>query len=273
MTQPGFDEHAGLRIDAGGISWHAIASGPPSGRVVLLLHGFPEHAESWRRQLEPLASFGFRAVAADLPGYAGTDDPDGYSLTRIGELVGALASELGGVHLVGHDWGAIISCAVAARWPTAVRSVAIACGPHPAAFAWSLRSPLQIAKSWYVGAFLLPGTARLLGARRGALARRLFKNAVSDLSDVGDMQRALAYYRTNLNPVRLGRHVIGHVEQPALIIHARRDRYLSQGLLRRSADFFDDLRAFEVIDSGHFVHRERSAEFNRVLLDFLGAVR
>ncbi|TMA49350.1 MAG: alpha/beta hydrolase, partial [Deltaproteobacteria bacterium] len=45
--------------------------GPP----VVLCHGFPELAYSWRHQLPALAAAGFRAIAPDQRGYGGTDCP------------------------------------------------------------------------------------------------------------------------------------------------------------------------------------------------------
>ena len=46
-----------------------------TGTPVILLHGFPEGAYSWRKQLPALAAAGFRAIAPDQRGYAGTDAP------------------------------------------------------------------------------------------------------------------------------------------------------------------------------------------------------
>jgi pimeloyl-ACP methyl ester carboxylesterase len=83
------------------------------GPAVVLCHGFPEIAYSWRRQLPALAAAGFRAVAPDQRGYGGTERPpavtdyDIHYLT--GDLVGLLDA-LGVERAVfaGHDWGGIV---------------------------------------------------------------------------------------------------------------------------------------------------------------------
>ncbi|MEU4741965.1 alpha/beta fold hydrolase, partial [Actinosynnema sp. NPDC023658] len=51
-------------------TFDAIATGPTTGRKVLLLHGVPECGIEWRHQLRALAAHGYRAVAPDLRGYS-----------------------------------------------------------------------------------------------------------------------------------------------------------------------------------------------------------
>lgn len=84
------------------------------GPLVILLHGFPELWYSWRHQLPALAAAGYRVVAPNQRGYAGTDAPesiDAYSrLQLVGDLIG-LVKVLGEqtATLVGHDWGAAVT--------------------------------------------------------------------------------------------------------------------------------------------------------------------
>ena len=52
-----------------GIRLFCLEAGPRDGPLVLLLHGFPELAYSWRHQVGPLGAAGFHVVAPDLPGY------------------------------------------------------------------------------------------------------------------------------------------------------------------------------------------------------------
>jgi len=86
-----------------------------SGRCVVLLHGFPELAYTWRHQLLPLAAAGFHVVAPDLRGYGRSvstpvnydDDVLPYSLmNRVSDVLG-LVRALGYERVaavVGHDW-------------------------------------------------------------------------------------------------------------------------------------------------------------------------
>ena len=60
-------------VSANGTRFHVAEAG--DGPLVLLLHGFPEFWWTWRQQLVSLPAAGFRAVAADLRGYGGSDKP------------------------------------------------------------------------------------------------------------------------------------------------------------------------------------------------------
>ncbi len=59
-----------LRITAGPHTFDALACGPADGEAVLLLHGWPEFADSWRAVLPALGAAGYRAVAVDQRGYS-----------------------------------------------------------------------------------------------------------------------------------------------------------------------------------------------------------
>lgn len=81
-----------------------------AGFPVVLCHGFPELAFSWRHQLPALAEAGFRAIAPDQRGYGGTDKPTdvtAYDIRHLtDDLVGLLdALELDRAIFCGHDWG------------------------------------------------------------------------------------------------------------------------------------------------------------------------
>jgi len=83
------------------------------GPAVILLHGFPELAFSWRHQLPALAIAGYRAIAPDQRGYGQTDCPNHVDDYRIQELVGDIKGLLDSLDLpsatfIGHDWGALL---------------------------------------------------------------------------------------------------------------------------------------------------------------------
>jgi pimeloyl-ACP methyl ester carboxylesterase len=107
------------RVDVNGVTLHILEAGfgAPRKPCVMLLHGFPELAYTWRNQLLPLAAAGFHVVAPDLRGYGRSvtvpvtysDDLLPYSmLNRVSDVLG-LARALGHEQVaavVGHDWGA-----------------------------------------------------------------------------------------------------------------------------------------------------------------------
>ena len=110
------------------------------GPLVLLVHGFPELAISWRAQVEALAAAGFHAVAPDMRGYGGTDKPaerDSHSILHlVGDMVDVVRA-LGEDRcvVVGHDWGAAVAWHCALMRPdlfTAVAGLSVPFQPRPA---------------------------------------------------------------------------------------------------------------------------------------------
>jgi len=100
-------------IKTNGIDMAVYEMGPKDGIPVVLCHGFPELAYSWRHQLPALAAAGYRAIAPDQRGYGRTSRPDkveDYDITHLtGDLVGMLdALGLEKAIFVGHDWGGLV---------------------------------------------------------------------------------------------------------------------------------------------------------------------
>lgn len=99
-------------VRANGHRIHCLEQG--SGPLVLLVHGFPEIAYSWRYQLPALAQAGYRAVAVDQLGYGRSSKPPLLESYRITELVETLAGTVQALGeetavVVGHDWGAPVA--------------------------------------------------------------------------------------------------------------------------------------------------------------------
>lgn len=92
------------------------------GPAVLLCHGFPETSYAWRHQIRALARSGFHAIAPDMRGYGGSEQPgavDQYTLFHlVGDMV-ALLDALGEKHavIVGNDWGASVAWQAAQMRP------------------------------------------------------------------------------------------------------------------------------------------------------------
>ena len=98
------------RIATNGIelSVHEAGEGTP----VLLLHGFPELAFSWRNQIGPIVDAGFRVIVPDMRGYGASDAPadsQSYSVKNIvADITGVLdALEIEQAVWFGHDWGSM----------------------------------------------------------------------------------------------------------------------------------------------------------------------
>ncbi|HEY1636927.1 MAG TPA: alpha/beta hydrolase [Rhizomicrobium sp.] len=100
-------------VKTNGIDMAVYEAGPKDGVPVVLCHGFPELAYSWRHQLPALAAAGYRAIAPDQRGYGHTSRPErieDYDMPHLtGDLVGLLdALGLEKAVFAGHDWGGIV---------------------------------------------------------------------------------------------------------------------------------------------------------------------
>jgi pimeloyl-ACP methyl ester carboxylesterase len=96
-------------IATNGISLHVAEQG--EGPAVLFCHGFPDTSYTWRRQMNAVASAGYRAIAPDMRGYGRSSAPADAALYTplhtAGDLVGLLdALNIPSAVIVGHDWGA-----------------------------------------------------------------------------------------------------------------------------------------------------------------------
>jgi pimeloyl-ACP methyl ester carboxylesterase len=118
------------------VTLHILEAGfeDPGRPCIVLLHGFPELAYTWRNQLLPLARAGYHVIAPDARGYGlSTAQPVAYSdslvpysmFNRVGDVLGlvrALGYEKVAM-VVGHDWGGPTAQWCARLRPDVFRSV------------------------------------------------------------------------------------------------------------------------------------------------------
>jgi pimeloyl-ACP methyl ester carboxylesterase len=200
-----------LQLPVRGLTFEALAAGPPTGELVVSLHGFPQTSACWTLLLETLAAAGYRAVAPDQRGYSPTARPTTVSAYRLPELVAdvvAIADRLDAetFHLVGHDWGGVVAWRLAGQQPERVATLTAVSTPHPRAFARALLAGTQGLRSAYIPVFRLPRLPELLlGAHRQWGLRRLLAQDglgadwvdtyTRALAQPGALSAALAWYR------------------------------------------------------------------------------
>lgn len=276
----------------------ALAAGPTTDHrgLVLLLHGFPDNAHSFRHQLSALGDAGYRAIAPTMRGYEPSSQPsDGdYSLTTLATDVVAWLEELEQptAHLVGHDWGAAVAYVAGARHGDRLTTVTAMAIPSLSRIPTAIpRVPRQLARSWYMTWFQLRGVADwsiTVGDHR--LLRRLWQSWSPglDLDDVdwdavcatfdapGVVSAALGYYRQNATPpILLGLRATEAMQAsivpvPTLIINGADDGCMDRRLYAHTiteADYPAGVAHIELDNAGHFLHLERPADITRLLLD------
>jgi pimeloyl-ACP methyl ester carboxylesterase len=203
-----------MRVEARGFTFDVSVDGPsPATGVVLLLHGFPQNSRMWAGVVPALHAAGLRTVAPDLRGYspgARPDDPATYTAAEGTADALAILDELGidePVHLVGHDWGAIVGWHAVATRPERFRTWTAVSVPHQAAMAFALATDEdQRKRSEYIRFFRLPGTSEdTLLADDARRLRAVFADAglddahvdryVAPLLDRAALTGALNWYR------------------------------------------------------------------------------
>ncbi|GAB2659411.1 alpha/beta hydrolase [Prescottella soli] len=287
-----------ITLDLDTVRLRALTWGPETGRLAVLLHGFPDTAHTWRYLGPAMADEGWRVIAPFTRGYAPSAVPADRSVH-----VAALMDDAAAIHalsgggsdavLVGHDWGAITANALAAHAENPfTAAVALAVPPFP-----SLRTPAvlrvlprQLRNSWYVLFNQLP----VLPERcAGRLVPRLWADwspgydagedlpaVLEAIADPAHRRAVIGYYRSYTRPLprppqRYRRWAGAEMRRPitpTLYLHGDRDGCLDRRLAVVAASGLSQGSAFhQVADAGHFLHLERPQEVNDRILKFLAA--
>lgn len=125
-----------------GLNYHILEAGSSSAPLILLLHGFPEIAFSYRKILPLLAAAGFHAIAFDQRGYGRTTGWDTRSYDEVDLSSFAISNAVRDVVIVvqalgyttvrcvvGHDFGAVPAAAAAMIRPDIFESVVLMSHP------------------------------------------------------------------------------------------------------------------------------------------------
>jgi pimeloyl-ACP methyl ester carboxylesterase len=276
-------------VPVNGLNLHAIVAGPREGRLVVLLHGFPENWYAWSKQIAPLARAGYRVVVPDQRGYNLSDKPasvHSYRLEALASDVRELvrAFDYDRAVVVGHDVGGIVAWRAAMDYPTLIDKLVILNAPHPATYIRELReNPAQQRKSWYVGFFQLPWLPEtLLGQspmtsvnfffRKVAVNQDAFSSydlhyLATALSQPGAPAAMINWYRAAARDRAFQRAI--PIRTPTLLIWAESDRVLGKSLTYGLKQWVPNLKIHYIPNCGHWVQNEAAEEVNAQLLGFL----
>jgi len=135
--------------DVNGLRMHILEAGfdTPGRPCLLLLHGFPELAYSWRKVMVPLAEAGYHVIAPDQRGYGRTSGWDGaydgdlesYRVLNLVRDALALIAALGQptvAAVIGHDFGSPVAAHCALVRPDVFPAVALMSAPYAGPPAW-----------------------------------------------------------------------------------------------------------------------------------------
>ena len=264
-----------MRVRANGIEF-VVREWGRGDRLALLLHGFPDDADSMAPLAARLSAAGYRCVAPFMRGYAPSGPGRDYGLASLGDDVGGLVTALGHADalVVGHDWGALATYAALRRHPARVRVAVTLSVPPVPAFLRNLRGA-QLRRSEYIGRFQLPGAARRI--RRGGFAEidRIWRvwspgwtppagrvDAVkARLATPGCIEAAVAYY-LGFRRSRV-RDFGALVPRPGrlLVLAGRSDGCIGPEMYRGVAEA-------RIIEGGHFLPLESTDEVADAVIRF-----
>lgn len=290
-----------------GVTLECRSSGARGRPLLFFLHGFPEAAFVWDELLEHFSGpehGGYRCVAPNLRGYAGSSAPAEISAYRakhlVQDMLALLAIEAGGEAgqleaLIAHDWGGAVAWNLAAMQPARLKRLAIINSPHPGTFLRELQSnPVQQRASDYMNFLCRSDAAALLAENDFRRLWGLFENmgATSGphswlTESLREQYRAvwrqgldgsINYYRaspvrppTPEDPAATGVTLppeLLTVRCPTHVLWGLGDTALLPSLLDGLQDWVADLEVTRVADATHWIVHERPA----LVRDWLAAL-
>ncbi|MEP6861459.1 MAG: alpha/beta hydrolase [Deltaproteobacteria bacterium] len=261
-------------VRANGVELAYLEQG--TGPLVVLIHGFPDTAQTWDATMAALAEAGYRAVAPFLRGYHPSEIPANgvYDMETLGRDVLALIEALGAQNaiVVGHDWGATAAYTATAQDPYRVRLLVTVAIPHPRSIKPTPRA------MWKMRHFLAlrgKGAAAKTRADDFAYVDELWRRwspawepipasetaaAKDAFSQPGVCEAACAYY-ASLPLFTTPKSLRGNITVPTVSFAGEHDGIMKPRAFEKARHCFD--ASYEVIQvpGGHFMHREHPEVF------------
>lgn len=261
-------------------------------KLALCLHGFPEHAYSWRHQLPLLAELGYLAWAPNLRGYGNSSRPTGVANYAIPHLLADVAGLIDAsgaeeVVLIAHDWGGVIAWEFALRRIRPLKRLVVMNIPHPGMFAQGIRRWAQLKRSWYIFFFQLPWLPEwALGRDGGRGIGEAFRGMAIDKSrfpaevlefyqrnalQPGALTAMINYYRAVFRggPGPKQARAPGRLDVPTLMIWGEQDSALGKELTYGTENLVSDFTIHYLPGVSHWVQQEAPERVNEILRSWL----
>jgi len=296
-------------IAANGIKLEVFEAGQKNrGNPIILCHGWPEHAYSWRHQIPALAAAGFHVIVPNQRGYGKSSQPDHVTDYDISHLTGDLAALLehfgyDDAVFVGHDWGANVVWSMAQLHPDRVSGIINLALPYQPrtpkpwiAFMEELFGP----DNYFVHFNRQPGVAdKVLDQNTAQFLRNLYRKSIPPMPPApGMMMINLAQANTPLGEPILSEEefavfitsfeeagftgsinwyrnmdrnwkILADVDP--IIHHPALMIYGEQDMIPKSENLAEFVPNVDVVslDCGHWIQQEKPAETTRTILEWL----
>jgi pimeloyl-ACP methyl ester carboxylesterase len=266
---------------ADGVTYAVIDEG--TGPGALLLHGFPDSSYLWRHQIPVLVDAGFRVIAPDLRGFGESSKPHAVEAYKLRTIIGDLTTlmrklDVGRAHVVGHDWGAVLSWVLASIAPSHVDHLCTMTIAHPSIF--NRPTSEERGRRSYMDLYQHEGLAEDTMRRDNwALLRetvgdeRDFAVWIESFERPGALRAALNWYRANKPgdaTADRGRQ-LPNIAAPTLALWGTKDPTENEEPMMRSAQFVRGHWEFHRVEgAGHWIPVDAPDRVNELLLGFLG---
>ncbi len=266
--------HRTRRVD--GVKWHWVEAG--DGEPVVLLHGIPESWQCWKHQIPTLATQ-FRVFAFDLKGYGQSDKREGdYTGANVARELIAVLDSLGvdRFRLAGHDWGSIVGDHVCdhiseriqcyMRCSISLHEYDVRNSLH---HQWNSKNPEDCGKLMAKpGAYVRVWFESSCGAET-QLGDDEIEEIVAEFSNPGTAQAVPCYFRDlqKNKPVDYSKFTF-----PVVQVFGAHDPRQPIEYFQGLENHIPGLEAVMMMDSGHFMTRERPKEMTQALMFFFNSM-
>lgn len=272
-------------VEIGGLRVHYLDEGPPTGEVVLLLHGEPSWSYLYRKMIPVLADAGLHAVAIDLVGFGRSDKPaarEDYTYQAHVDWTWAAIDAIGltDITLVCQDWGGLIGLRLVGEHPdrfsrvVAANTVLPTGDHHPGeAFLWwqsfSQKSPDFPVGKIINGACVSDLPAEVMAAYDAPFPDESFK--------AGARQFPLLVPTSPDDPAapanRAAWEGLSKFDRPFLCAFSDSDPMTrdAEPVLRTRIPGARDQPRVTITQAGHFLQEDKGRELANVVVDFITA--
>ena len=259
-----------------GQKWHWVEAG--SGDPVILLHGIPESWKCWKHQI-PKLSTQFKVYALDLKGYGQSNKSDGdYSMNNVAsEIISLLDSlKIDKFRIAGHDWGVAIADNIIDQIPDRVERYIRCClSLHN----YDPRNSLH--HQWNSEN---PDAASRLMNKSEAYVKVWFESSckpelIPDQKEINEIVKEFSYPGIGNAVPRYFRDIpknkpvdLSKFTMPILYIHGEHDPRQPIEYCFGMEKHLPGLEAILVLDSGHFITRERPIDTTNTMMWFFNSM-
>ena len=237
------------------------------GPAVMLLHGFPESSVMWDNLLVKASAAGYRVLAFDQRGYSPGARPKGvknYHIDLLTQDIIDVANKMNfdTFHLVGHDWGAVVSWNVAMQFPKRLLSLSALSIPHIGVFFDGVvNHPEQAKRSSYFKRLQTPivpeykfvaNEQAFYKQMMGGNPKKYLDEYVALFAEHGAANAALNWYRAiDVEKLASDQMFKKSIQCPTLYIWGTEDGVIAPDLIPFQKEFIDAHYREVSLSTGH----------------------